>query len=1163
MNVLLRRTIPSLLSIALLVAAITANAQDLDDVTFAGKVVDSNNLAVVGATITVTETASGAERTVTTNDEGRYRVIELKPGIYKIKVSVDGFGAKERTDLETVSGQNVQLDLTLSPADVTASTNVTASEEDAPLVDTTRTVVGGTLSEREVEDLPTGTRNPLDLVLTLGGTSESALSTRDLADDRNSNPRSTPLEQGSVSLSGGASYSNNFTIDGFDNNDDRSAQDRFQPSLESVAEIQVIRNQFSAEYGRASGGRVNIRTRSGTNKFKGRAFMFFRDDNLNANSWYNNMRKYTPIPPLVPPDTNPLFNRLPFTEYNPGLTFGGPVLFPKVYDGRDRTFFFAAYEFDKFDDTTLIDTYIPVVPNPRFTLPTPNGSGQSCDVTNSPPPPCPTGVGAVSGYAVSYPTPNKTHIFTARIDHKLFDGNDLTFSWLMGRKNNRRTRGASTTRIEDALQAKNIDSDAFNITDNQVFGAGTVNQSRFQWSNYEPAYVTDAPLDPVVLIGYRNPVTRGVQTLIAGNSTASTLQDFADSRKETRFQFSDAVTHVAGVNTFKFGADIHHVNSKAIALGDATGTYNFSSVFSYSNNTLSRYRHNFGTASDVVNNYYGVFFNDEMKPVSNLTLSFGLRYEKETAVDDNNNFGPRLGIAWDPFKKGKGVVRVGGGIFYNRVLLRTVGDFIQNDLGSLQAFDSNSIPTSGTINWRTNVLASIAQDFPDGYPSLDALKAAIARATCGTTACDPNTGFLTNNGSTANPLRSVDPDLKIPESYQFNVGFEREIGKGFVFETNYTWNKTARLWREYNPNAPIAPAGYSDLTVWLTSHPLTFTNFNNSTRTYVFYQGTDGVASGLSTTPNGTTACPTSGSSSIFTAGGTCYVNLNTLNLSTTAPSTAANGVTSNSIGAPIGIALEGVRSLRPDRNFDEKERVLSVGNAFYQGLVLELRGRFRKLGAGFSSSFRAVYTLSKMKDDGLNNTTNAETVADFSREWARASQDRRHRFALSGTFETPWWMGKVRFSPIFRYGSSAPFNLGLGADRNLNDVSTDRMLFTGNLKDIRWREPGTPFPAELASQFSVQPIGAASGNLPRNAGRGPSMYLFDLSLSREWKFGERFRLRPTIEFNNILNAVVFSYGSEFVDFFTTPTANEQANFLVPMRTYRPRDIKLGIRFDF
>src|SRR5690606_7671661 len=125
---------------------------------------------------------------------------------------------------------------------------------------------------RELEELPNSSRDPLELVLTLGGTSEEALSTRDLAEDRNVTNATPPAEQGNFSLSGGVSYSNNITIDGLDNNDDRSANVRFQPSPETIEEVQVITNQFSAEYGRASGGRINLRTRSGSNRFRGRAF---------------------------------------------------------------------------------------------------------------------------------------------------------------------------------------------------------------------------------------------------------------------------------------------------------------------------------------------------------------------------------------------------------------------------------------------------------------------------------------------------------------------------------------------------------------------------------------------------------------------------------------------------------------------------------------------------------------------------------------------------------------------------------------------------------------------------------------------------------------------------------------------------------------------------
>lgn len=1142
-----RRIISALVCSMFLV--IGAFAQDLDNATVSGRVTDSNGLAIAGANVTLTQQETGIARTAATNDEGRYRFIAIRPGIYKIKIEAGGFGPRERVDLELIAAQNVQLDFTMSPADVRAEATVTVTDDDAPAVDTTRTIVGGTITEREIEEIPNNTRNALDLVLTLGGTAEEALSTSDLSEDRNSNPRSTPLEQGNFTISGGASYSNNITIDGFDNNDDRSARDRFQPSLEAIGEVQVIRNQFSAEYGRASGGRVNLAIRSGTNRYRGRAFFFFRDDNLNANTWYNNSRG---IP------------RLPLTNYNPGITFSGPVKVPG-YNGRNRTFFSVAYENQQLLDTTLIDTFIPVTPNPRFTLPTPTGSQQFCDLNGSPPPPC-TNAGAVSAYSVIVDTPNKAHILTLRVDHRLSTNGNLRFGWQFGRRNNARTSSASVTRLEEALQVRNINSDAFNLTHTHVFGSNTVNEAGFQWSRYQPSYQTDDPFAPVVLVGYRNPITNGIQTLISGNSTASSLQNFADSRNEQRYQIKNSLTHIRGKHTMKTGFDVQYVNSKALALGDATGTFNFGNVLNYSNNVLSRYRQNFGTASDVTNTYWGAFFNDEVRLRPNLTMTFGLRFEKETAVTDNDNLGPRLGIAWDPLKSGKTVVRFGAARVFNRVLLRTIGDFIQNRLGSLAQYDTNTIPTTtgpGTLNPRTQILAAIAQNFPNSYPSIADLRTLIATAQCGLPAtpvpCSSDFGFVRNTGSSGNPLRSVDPNLKIPESYQFSGGFEREIGNGFVFEANYTWNKTVHLWREYNINLPVLPAGFADYTAYLLANPFTFTNTNGSIRTYNFYLGPTNDPTGVSTNPiNQTGTCGT-------TQSVVCWVNLNTTSTSTTVPNTnAGDGVSANSLGGPIGIAKAALQHLRPDPSVDEMERVASIGNSNYQGLVIEFKRRFRMIGRGFGASFRTAYTLSKLMDDGLNNTTNAEVNGDFRYEWARARQDRRHRFSFTGSIQTPGWMGKLRYFPSVRIASSAPFNLGYGVDRNLNDTSTDRVLFSGNLKDIKWRKPGSLVPTELISKFSLQPIGARSGNLPRNAGIGPGQFFFDLGVSREWRIGERMRLRPNIEFGNILNAAVFSYGSEFVDVVganASQTALE--NFLVPTRTYRQRDVRIGIRFDF
>ncbi|MEP6786970.1 MAG: carboxypeptidase regulatory-like domain-containing protein [Acidobacteriota bacterium] len=1152
-------------TLLLITASIFAAAQDLDDVTITGKVTDANGLAVVGASVSATSVETGEVRTVVTDDDGQYKIVKLKPGTYKIKAAQKGFGTLETPAITTISAQNLQKDFKLVPAGVTAEQTITVTEDDTPMVDTTRTIVGGTITEREIEEIPNVSRNALDLVLTLGGTSEEQLSTSGLADDRGANPRTAPLEQGNFSISGGTAYSNNLTIDGLDNNDDRSSRDRFQPSLESIAEVQVIANQFSAEYGRASGGRVNLRTRAGGNKFRGRAFGFFRNSKMNANTWYNNAHA-----PFIP--------RPYLQDVNPGFSLSGPVIVP-FYNGRQKTFFAVTYEYDFLADSTLIDAYVPVGTNPHYTLATPTGTNQTCDISPIQAPPCPANVGAVSPYSKAFATPNRSNVLTARIDHKLFKNNDLTLGFQFGRKNNQRTTGATSTHLDNAFQAKNINTDAYNLTDNQVFGSNIVNQIRAQWSRYQPSYETPSPDDPVVLISYRDPVSNTVKTLIAGNSSTSTNQNFSDARTETRWQVQDSLTFLKGRHTFKAGVDFQSVLSKVKTLEDTTGTFNFGSVFAYTQNTINRYRQNFGTAQDVKNKYIGVFFNDQMRVGSSITLSYGLRYERETAVSDNNNLGPRVGVSWSPFKSNKTVIRFGSGIFYNRVLLRTVGDSIQNTGGSQVQFDTNFIGPAASDQRRSFFFTPLANRFPSGFASLADARAVAATACAayvtagspGALPCNSNTGFSVGNVSSAgNPLRSVDPNLKIPESYQFNVGFEREVIKGWVFEANYTWNKTVHLWRDRNTNVPTLPAGYADWTDYLVHNPFQL----SPTRQYTFYLGTNlqdgsGISTQMNPNPNATPAVPACG-----TTTANCFVNLNSINSTSTIPLIATAGVSGNATGTPIGIALAAIARFRPDQTVQETSRIGSLGKSFYQGLILELRSRYRKLGSGFGASFRMAYTLSKTMDDGLNNTANAEINGDFSREWARNLQDRRHRFALSGTFDTPSRFGKVKFSPLFRYGSSAPFNLGAGgSDRNLDDLSTDRLNFNGNLADIKFRNPGTPVPDALIAQFSLQPIGAKSGNLPRNAGNGPSFYTFDLNVTREWKVKERYRIRPVIEFNNILNAAVFSYGAEFVDFqalrsdpLGTPTAAQllaRQNFLVPTRTYSQRQLRLGMRIDF
>lgn len=1084
------------------------SAQDLDNVTITGRTLDQNGAVIPGATVTAVLVKTGIERTVVTDADGRYRLIQLEPGVYNLKASFTNFAPQEKLGLTTIAGQNVQMDITLSPAEVQA-TAVVISEADTPAVDTTRTVVGGTVILHEVESLPIVSRSPLDLIFTLPGVSEEALSTRDLAEDRNTSVANTPEEAGTVSLSGGQAYSNNITIDGLDNNDDRSARERFQPSIEAVEEVQVITNQFSAEYGRASGGRINIRTRGGSNRYHGRAFYFFRNDIFNANTSNNKARG---------------LGRLPFEEHDPGFTFSGPVKLP-FYDARKRTYFFSAYEYDTILDSATIDTLVPIQRNPLFPIPPPTVSD-------------PVLIGAarlnagIAPFISSVSTPVKNHAFTTRIDHKFTDLHNGSLLYQLGRQNNLRQFGGGN-RLAEALLGRTRGADAIAYTDNFVFSPTLVNQTRVQFSRLTPA-VEASGRRPVVLITLDDPLPASNPdqrsgTLVAGSSTSG-----ATDRRESRVQVQDVLAWVAGAHSLKFGGDIQNVRSTFIDLSDISGTYSFANAADFINNTPSRFRQNFQAESTQKNTYLGFFIQDDWRLLPNLVFSYGLRYETENIIRDRNNWGPRISLAYDPLKSGKTVIRLGAGIFYNRALLRTIDDFT---LGARQLFfDTNDLidPATGLIG-----SADFHRDFISRnltFPQILAADSPLVRQFGSL-----NAGFS----------RRLDPGLRIPESYQANVGFERDLGKGFVFETNYTFNRGLHLWREFNANAPKLPAGFNNFSDYLASRD--FVNFRGG--------------------PNGPRPlynAVSAGDLVRFLFGPVDPTNPNAvIRVNELGVLISVFNLNSFTSTTQVEVALAALSRFRPDPTRGEVEQLVSAGNSFYHGLTFELRKRFKQT-RGFGISFRSGYTFSHLTDDGIVNTSDALVVGDFFGERARSLLDRRHRFVFSGTFDTPRYLGKLRLAPILRLTSGAPFNISLGgADRNLDDVGNDRPIFTGDRKLLHWRGPGDTIDPSVLSGFALPTIGQ-TGNLPRNAGQGPGQFFFDLNVSREFRITEKLRFRPTLEFDNVLNATVFSFGSEFINFSAfAPTATPEQrqafldSFLVATRTLRPRQVRLGIRFDF
>jgi len=1060
------------------------------------------------ALVQVTLNKTGAARLNETDADGGFRLIHLPPGNYTLLVSVPGFAPFERENLHAVSGQHLKLEVTLYPESVVTEP-ITITSAEAAAVDTSRTVVGTTITANQLDVLPIVTRSPLDLIFTLPGVSEEPLSTRDLAEDRNANYAATPEEAGTFALSGAPAYSNNLTIDGLDNNDDRAARERFQPSLEAVEEVQVITNQFSAEYGRASGGRVNLRTRSGSIQLRGRVFYFFRDEALDANTFRNNSLG---------------LKRLPLQEHVRGFTLGGPL---PLSLGKKRTFFFSSYEQQRVLDHALVDTLVPVQQSNSFSLPnsTHPAAARLEDVNP------PALAAEVAPYVSSISTPLRGVNVTARIDHLFSRLHTAKGVLQLGRLNNLR-QFAGGNRLAEALQGNQRNSESISYSDTWVLTPALVNQTRVQFSRLVPALQARGGDHPVVLITINDSLTAGHParrsgTLVAGSSTAG-----ATARREQRLQLQQLVSYLRGVHSLKLGVDAHRITSTFSALTDASGTFNFASAGDFLAGIPSRFRQSFRTDSTQRNLYAGLFVQDEWRLKANLLLNFGLRYERERIIDDTNNFGPRFSLALDPFKSGKTVFRLGFGQFFNRVLLRTVDDF---RLGRQQLFfDTNALRDNLTGNLlnsqqRRAFIAANLQ-FPRKLTADSELVQEFAST---------STGFS----------RRLDSKLRIPESYQANVGFERDLGKGFSFEANITLNRGLHLWREFNANAPVLSEGYTRFSEYLASRD--FSNFRRSpggTRPLYNAANAGELVRFVWHPVNATN--PNAISNVIESGVPISLVNLN-----------------SSSSTTPVEIALAALNELRPDPGRAEVEQLISAGNSFYRGLTVELRGSGRGL---VRFSFRAAYTLSQLTDDGVVNTSDALRPGDFRAERARSLLDRRHRFVLSGWVDLPASLGKLRLAPIMRVTSGAPFNISIGgADRNLDDVGNDRPNFAGDLRLLRWRRPEQLLPPEVLTAFGLPTIGE-TGNLPRNAGRGPGQFFLDLSITREFSFGKKVRLRPVLELDNVLNKTVFSFGSEFINFSSlSPTASPEQrqafldSFLVATRTLRPRQLRAGLRLDF
>src|SRR5687768_5835391 len=274
-----------------------------------GKVLDAGGLPLPGATITVTEQNTGFARTVVTAETGAYSVPNLEPGVYTVTVEMSGFASIKQSDLRLTSGLNIPLDIKMQVAGVQEEITVTAQ---TPLVETSSSQIGGSLSSQEIEEVTSNFRNFTALSQLIPGITP--------------NPAASTFEGGQVVANGTQSQQNVYLLDGMYNNDDRlggSQGTQVRVVLDNIAEYQVLTNSYSAEYGGGARASINMGTRGGSNDLNGRVYTYFRDDRFNARNAF--------LPATAPkPDERTLQS---------GFGVGGPII-------RNRAHFYFTLEHD-------------------------------------------------------------------------------------------------------------------------------------------------------------------------------------------------------------------------------------------------------------------------------------------------------------------------------------------------------------------------------------------------------------------------------------------------------------------------------------------------------------------------------------------------------------------------------------------------------------------------------------------------------------------------------------------------------------------------------------------------------------------------------------------------------------------------------------------------
>ena len=750
--------------------------------TLSGTVTDPSGAVVTNAQVTVHSIGTGADRIVNTDSAGLYAVPSLQPGEYKVQVTAPGFSnyTVPKVTLDVARQVTVNAHLSVSSKGETVQVESATQQIESQTI-----TVGQVIDNRSVQDLPLNGRHFLDLtVLTPGGvvapTAGSLTAT------------SRGLGANSFITAGNREDSVNFQINGINLNDISQNQITFQPSISTTSEFKINNSTFSAEYGRSDGSIVTVATRSGTNRFHGEAFDYFRNEALDARNYIN--RSFSPATGL--PLAGNTGNKAPLKRDNFGGTVGGPIW-------RDHTFFYGSYEGLRQHQGILQNSTV---------ISQANQTAIAANKSKYP---------AAAGLAALIPLPNSGNNYVSftpgpvQIDQFTGDGlqqfgsSDTLHGFYAFQKDVRTEPMLQGDTIPGWGDHRNAHRQIGTVGETHIFNPSIVNEARLGFNRISIAFIPATLIDPTSVglgdglsgkVGIPQTSLSDIGLVFGGPS------GFPQGRNDTTGVLSDTVTMIKGKHTVKWGGEFRRYLVASFGGNIGTLTYTTSttasSLFQTDMATVFSIQPNI-VSSRVYADSTGGFVQDNFKLTPNVTLEGGLRFEwngtpveganrftifnpanttltqvgtnglaANAAYKQNYNLEPRLGFAADVFGTGKTVIRGG----YAYLVDQPVS-------GVVTALASNP-PFSTTVS----------------YNSATAI---------------PVSSLYTSAAASGISLYAVNPNYKNAYIESFNLNLQQAMPWGLVSSVGYYGSVGKHLEIEANANQVVGATSATQV------HPFT------------------------------------------------------------------------------------------------------------------------------------------------------------------------------------------------------------------------------------------------------------------------------------------------------------------------------------------------------